>query len=259
MPIYEKLNAIREDALKFDWTPDKAFPKGGKTIQFVSGEKIKRQFAPLWVKHKVDLDVEVTDYQIHSDLSSKQYSQTLSIKVRFILTDAEDGSKTESTVVGFAPADDLHGPKTALSFAYNTFMTTKFQICDKLEDVIEDVEQNVMNRLSQMSVPEVIETPAPIQETKQDKVNRAVREKFKKEPTEEPSAVNLTVAEQKARENSLEQATKWYENGDIVESQYAEIKKAYDSVKNFQDVSNLMKMIRTIKNDINKGKTEAGF
>lgn len=255
MPIYDKIQKIREDALKLDWTTDKTFPKGGRMIPFVSGEKIKRQFAPLFAKHKVDFGVDVLGYEIHPELSAKQYSQTISLTVQFVLTDTEDATQDVCRVIGFAPADDLHGPKTAISFAYNTYMTTKFQICDKLEDAIDDAESNVMDALSKMSVPEV-RTP-PKTEDVPKKVSQP-KSKAETPKTEVSEKKELTMAEKRAVDNSLEQATKWLEDGQIVESKYNEIREVYDSVTDSQGVFQLMKLIRTVKEDIGKGK-EGGF
>lgn len=259
MSIYEKVNAIRVDALKLDWNPDKTFPKGGRMIPFVSGEKIKRQFAPLWAKHKVEFDIEVMDYQIHPELSAKQYTSTLSAKVKFILTDIEDGSKDESVLFGFAPADILQGPKTSISFAYNSYMTAKFHICDKLEDIMEDSDATVMEKLSQMSIPEV--GNAPTTEKKSEKVSQP--QPTVKTPKKDDSAKtvtsNLTVAENKAKENSMETVIKWLEDGKIIQSQYDEIKSFYDSIVDSSGVTALMRMVRTMKNDINSKNTEVGF
>ena len=68
----------------------------------------------------------------------------------------------------------------------------------------------------------------------------------------------LTMAEKRAVDNSLEQATKWLEDGQIVESKDTEIREVYDSVTDSQGVVQLMKLIRTVKEDIGKGK-EGGF
>lgn len=255
MPIYEKIQELREDCLKADWSTDKTFPKGGKMIPFVSGEKIKRTFAPLLAEHKVDLSVEVSNVCIHPELSAKQYTSTMSIDAKFILTDTEDGSKDICIVPGFAPADDLHGPKTALSFAYNTYMTMKFQICDRTDDMVDDVEGSVISELVKKSVPEVGSTPTSEQKPKEVVVPTPIAKK----PSEGGSAVKseLTLAEKKAVANSIDTATKWLEEGKIIESQYEEVKKMADSITDSNGVCDLIGHIRVLRKSI--GTKEVGM
>lgn len=254
MPIYEKIQEIREDCLKADWSTDKTFPKGGKMIPFVSGEKIKRTFAPLLAEHKVDLSVEVSNVCIHPELSAKQYTSTMSIDAKFILTDTEDGSKDICIVPGFAPADDLHGPKTALSFAYNTYMTMKFQICDRTDDMVDDVEGSVISELAKKSVPEVGSTPKSEQKPKEVVVPIPVKPMQSKDGSKDSA---LTLAEKKAVANSVDTATKWLEEGKIIESQYEEVKKMADSVTDSNGVCDLIGHIRVLRKDI--GSKEVGM
>lgn len=273
MPIYEKIQEIREDCLKADWSTDKTFPKGGKMIPFVSGEKIKRTFAPLLAEHKVDLSVEVSNVCIHPELSAKQYSSTMSIDAKFILTDTEDGSKDICIVSGFAPADDLHGPKTALSFAYNTYMTMKFQICDRTDDMVDDVEGSVISELKAKALSESTSVnPTILTEVKNKEVTSTPRIDSKTGEVVTPnlsfgkqskgdSAVSvtksLTLAEKKAVSNSLETATKWLEDGKIIESQYEEVKKMAETVCDSNGVCDLISHIRVLKKDI--GTKEVGM
>jgi len=254
MPIYEKIQEMREVCLKSDWSTDKTFPKGGKMIPFVSGEKIKRTFAPLFAEHKVDLSVEVSNVSIHPELSAKQYSSTVVMDVKFILTDTEDGSKDICIVPGFAPADDLHGPKTAVSFAYNTYMTMKFQICDRTDDMVDDVDGSVISELVKKSVPEVGSTPKTEEKPKEVVVPAPV----KPMPSKDGSTVSsLTLAEKKAVANSVDTATKWLEEGKIIESQFEEVKKMADSVTDSNGVCDLIGHIRVLKKNI--GTKEVGM
>jgi hypothetical protein len=245
---------MREDCLKADWSTDKTFPKGGKMIPFVSGEKIKRTFAPLFAEHKVDLSVEVSNVCIHPELSAKQYTSTMSIDAKFILTDTEDGSKDICIVPGFAPADDLHGPKTAVSFAYNTYMTMKFQICDRTDDMVDDVEGSVISELVKKSVPEVGSTPKSEQKPKEVVVPTPVKPIQSKDGSKVSS---LTLAEKKAVANSVDTATKWLEEGKIIESQFEEVKKMADSVTDSNGVCDLIGHIRFLKKNI--GTKEVGM
>lgn len=254
MPIYEKIQEMREDCLKADWSTDKTFPKGGKMIPFVSGEKIKRTFAPLLAEHKVDLSVEVSNVVIHPELSAKQYTSTMSIDAKFILTDTEDGSKDICIVPGFAPADDLHGPKTALSFAYNTYMTMKFQICDRTDDMVDDVEGSVISELAKKSVPEVGSTPKTEEKPKEGVVPIPVKAIQSKDGSKVSS---LTLAEKKAIANSVDTATKWLEEGKIIESQFEEVKKMADSITDSNGVCDLIGHIRILKKNI--GTKEVGM
>lgn len=254
MPIYEKIQEMREDCLKADWSTDKTFPKGGKMIPFVSGEKIKRTFAPLFAEHKVDLSVEVSNVCIHPELSAKQYTSTMSIDAKFILTDTEDGSKDICIVPGFAPADDLHGPKTALSFAYNTYMTMKFQICDRTDDMVDDVDGSVISELVKKAVPEVGSTPKTEEKPKEVVVPTPVKPIQSKDGSKVSS---LTLAEKKAVANSVDTATKWLEEGKIIESQYEEVKKMADSITDSNGVCDLIGQIRVLRKNI--GTKEVGM
>lgn len=265
MPIYEKIQEIREDCLKADWSTDKTFPKGGKMIPFVSGEKIKRTFAPLLAEHKVDLSVEVSNVCIHPELSAKQYTSTMSIDAKFILTDTEDGSKDICIVPGFAPADDLHGPKTALSFAYNTYMTMKFQICDRTDDMVDDVEGSVISELKAKALSEGTSiNPVYQTEVKNKEVLNPPKFDSKTGELISPSLSfgnhskgELTLAEKKAVANSVDTATKWLEEGKIIESQYEEVKKMADSVTDSNGVCDLISHIRILKKNI--GTKEVGM
>lgn len=270
MPIYEKIQEMREDCLKADWSTDKTFPKGGKMIPFVSGEKIKRTFAPLLAEHKVDLSVEVSNVCIHPELSAKQYTSTMSIDAKFILTDTEDGSKDICIVPGFAPADDLHGPKTALSFAYNTYMTMKFQICDRTDDMVDDVDGSVISELKAKALSESTSVnPVILREIKNEEVTNPPKFdsktgelispslSFGKKSKDGSKDSALTLAEKKAVANSVDTATKWLEEGKIIESQYEEVKKMADSVTDSNGVCDLIGHIRVLKKNI--GTKEVGM
>lgn len=256
MPIYEKIQKIREDSLKLDWTPDKSFPKAGKMIPFVSGEKIKTQFAPLWAKHKVDFGLDVIDTKIHPDLAGKGYGQTYEVKVRFILTDIEDGSQDSEVSIGFAGADDIHAPKTAVAYAYNCYMTGKFQINDG-NDAEEDAEADMVAKLSARAMPETVRNPAKTEETVK-KVSAP--EHLPKIPVKDVSTPNaLTIAEKKAADRSMEKVIKWYEEGKIVETEYQKVKELYDALSSPADVHFLMGTVRNIEQNVTKDSTEAGF
>ena len=234
-------------------------------IPFVSGEKIKRTFAPLLAEHKVDLSVEVSNVCIHPELSAKQYTSTMSIDAKFILTDTEDGSKDICIVPGFAPADDLHGPKTALSFAYNTYMTMKFQICDRTDDMVDDVEGSVISELKAKALSEGTSiNPVILTEVKNKEVINPPKFDSKTGELISPSLSfgnhskgELTLAEKKAVANSVDTATKWLEEGKIIESQYEEVKKMADSVTDSNGVCDLISHIRILKKNI--GTKEVGM
>lgn len=256
MPIYEKIQKIREDSLKLDWTPDKSFPKSGKMIPFVSGDKIRTQFAPLWAKHKVDFGQDVIETTIHPDLVGKGYGQTYEVKVRFILTDIEDGSQDSAVSVGFAGADDIHAPKTAVAYAYNCYMTGKFQINDG-NDAEEDAEADMVAKLSARAMPETVKTPS---KTEENVKKVSAPEHLPKIPVKDVSTPNaLTIAEKKAADRSMEKVIKWYEEGKIVETEYQKVKDMYDAVSNPADVHYLMGTVRNIEQNVTKGTTEAGF
>lgn len=256
MPIYEKIQRIREDSLKLDWTPDKEFPKAGKMIPFVSGEKIKKQFAPLWAKHKVDFGVDVVS-ATSLNIPGKGYDITYEVTVQFILTDTEDGTQDISTVRGFAGANDLHAPKTAIAYAYNTYMTNKFQIVDGIEDAEESTEKDIVGRLTAMAVPESTETPVktekPIEKVSIPTPNTESPAKARETPN-----ASLSVSERKAADKAFEQIVQFYEDGSIVETEYQKVKEIYDGLSSTADVHILMGMVRQIKADMNKGK-EGGF
>lgn len=256
MPIYEKIQRIREDALKLDWSTDGEFPKAGKMIPFVSGKKMKKQFAPLWVKHKVDFSANVVSTQL-LPIAGKGYEQTYEVQVDFVLTDTEDGSSDSTIIYAFAGANDTHAPKTAISYAYNTYITMKFQIIDGIEDAEEVSESTTVARLTAMAVPESTETPVktekPIEKVSAPTPNTESPAKARETPN-----VSLSVSERKAADKAFEQIVQFYEDGSIVETEYQKVREIYDGLSSTADVHVLMGMVRQIKADMNKGK-EGGF
>lgn len=256
MPIYEKIQRIREDALKLDWSTDQEFPKAGKMIPFVTGKKMKKQFAPLWAKHKVDFSANVVSTQL-LPIAGKGYEQTYEVQVDFVLTDTEDGSTDSTIIYAFAGANDTHAPKTAISYAYNTYISMKFQIVDGIEDAEEVSESNTVARLTAMAVPESTETPVktekPIEKVSAPTPNTESPAKSRETPN-----VSLSVSERKAADKAFEQIVQFYEDGSIVETEYQKVKEIYDGLSSTADVHVLMGMVRQIKADMNKGK-EGGF
>ena len=256
MPIYEKIQRIREDALKLDWSTDGEFPKAGKMIPFVSGKKMKKHFAPLWVKHKVDFSANVVSTQL-LPIAGKGYEQTYEVQVDFVLTDTEDGSSDSTIIYAFAGANDTHAPKTAISYAYNTYITMKFQIIDGIEDAEEVSESTTVARLTAMAVPESTETPVktekPIEKVSIPTPNTESPAKARETPN-----ASLSVSERKAADKAFEQIVQFYEDGSVVETEYQKVKEIYDGLSSTADVHVLMGMVRQIKADMNKGK-EGGF
>lgn len=256
MPIYEKIQRIREDALKLDWSTDGEFPKAGNMIPFVSGKKMKKQFAPLWVKHKVDFSANVVSTQL-LPIAGKGYEQTYEVQVDFVLTDTEDGSSDSTIIYAFAGANDTHAPKTAISYAYNTYITMKFQIIDGIEDAEEVSESTTVARLTAMAVPESTETPVKTEKSI-EKVSAPTPSIESPAKARETPNVSLSVSERKAADKAFEQIVQFYEDGSIVETEYQKVREIYDGLSSTADVHVLMGMVRQIKADMNKGK-EGGF
>ena len=256
MPIYEKIQRIREDALKLDWSTDGEFPKAGKMIPFVSGKKMKKLFAPLWAKHKVDFSANVVSAQL-LPIAGKGYEQTYEVQVDFVLTDTEDGSSDSTIIYAFAGANDTHAPKTAISYAYNTYISMKFQIIDGIEDAEEVSESNTVARLTAMAVPESTETPVKT-EKPTEKVSTPIPKTESPVKHESTPNASLSVSERKAADKAFEQIVELYGTGNIVENEFNRIREIYESVSCTADVHTLMGMVRQIKADINKGK-EGGF
>lgn len=59
--VYKKISELREMSLKCDWTKDKRMLAGSTSYPYLSAGKVKQNFAPLFVRAGLELDLSYTE------------------------------------------------------------------------------------------------------------------------------------------------------------------------------------------------------
>ena len=249
--INEKVMAMRQDILNMDWSPDGSFPLSGKKVWFVSLKKMKRQIAPLFVKHKIDFDFDILSVNevLPSDIG---VLQKIKVKVKFTLTDSEDGSQIGSTVYGYGPAFDEKGIKTAVSYATNIYLSTKFNIIDGMEDGESDSDNYVADELSKRAIKPTEKKAEEPTESK-PRTERPQPKVSQDEPSgEKPAKAKLSVAEQKAADNAMKKITEMFDKGQLMEDVYLKAKNIYESIDS-AGVFKLMEIRKSQEQTVREG------
>lgn len=144
--INRKIKAIREDLLKCDWTPDAQYSRPGakgmsQTIHYVTANKIKRNYAPVFAQHGVDYKVNM--------LSLEESDKGCRLQADVILTDLDSDETDVTHMISDSPTVDK-GASISLTNVMREYFSSRFGIVDGLN--FEEEEGDLVSILSARAV-----------------------------------------------------------------------------------------------------------
>lgn len=231
--FYTKMNKVRADILTLDWKDDKFLPLGGRSgYDYLSIDKIKRNLAPVFQTHGIDLGIEYCDLLQLGDPNAA--TQHWIIKLKASLIDIDTGFERIYTAFGESSDHGDKGVNKAQTAAMKQFLSNTFLLIDGIDP---DAEASVKAGFVQKTPTEelvakskvlanaVKPTPvAPKAEVKAKpapavapKAESKVAPKVEAEPVAEPVAeIDDAPVEMKVEEKEPEAPSEDVKVGDVI-------------------------------------------
>lgn len=130
--LYRKVNALRADMMKCDWSDDKYMSYGTSGYKYLSTDKILKTVSPLIATHGLELDVVIDDLTARPPVGSKEQHWT--IRATVSLVDIDTGAADSSVVYAEAADNADMGLRKAHTMAIKQWILSKFLIADGIED-----------------------------------------------------------------------------------------------------------------------------
>ena len=163
--LYTKLNRFRADVIQQDWSDDKMM-SGKMSYKYLSTDKIKKQVAPLLVKHGLELGLQFEGLQFLTPAGSLEKQCTVTLVAKFI--DIDTGESTTSKVYGEGGDFLDKAVSKAQTFALKEWLTSYLLLADGMDVDAMDVNNRFQPRSSSESeavrskvLENAVKPPAP--------------------------------------------------------------------------------------------------
>lgn len=200
--LYAKLNRFRADVIQQDWSDDKMM-SGKMSYRYLSTDKIKKQIAPLLVKHGLELELKFDDLQFQTPAGSLEKQCVVTLLATFI--DIDNGESSTSKVYGEGGDFLDKAVSKAQTFALKEWLTSYLLLADGMDVDAMDVNNRFQPRSSSESeavrskvlenavkppAPKPVEAPkpAPKPEVKEEAPAASDQKEEAPMPKEEPAA-----------------------------------------------------------------------
>ena len=192
--LYMKLNELRADVIAQDWSKDGMLSlPGGRGYPYLSADKVKKNLAPLFVKHGLELQVDFTDLTQMDGIGNM--SQHWVVKAHVMIIDVDTGFSVESTSYGEVGDTGDKGVSKAQTSAIKRWALAQFLLADGIDpDADNSIGRSTYNKLSAEEEAKVI---SKIQE------KAIAKEKEKDEPDVQPQPVDVPDKEVSPAEAQL--------------------------------------------------------
>lgn len=195
--INQKILLARKRMLECDWTTDAQYQRPGprgvpQTIHYVSADKIKRNYVPLFADIGLDYKVEMK-----SILPTEKGGYTLRADV--ILTDLESDESDITSLISDAPTQDK-GCSIALTNVMRMYFSSRFGIVDGIE--YEGEENDYAGSLNKMLSSKAIE-PKSVEVS--DKNSTATIPEIPPEPKNIVQSVSNTPVKKVSKLSAMEE------------------------------------------------------
>jgi hypothetical protein len=251
---YKKVNKLREETLKCDFSKDKKIPIGGLPVPYLSAEKIRQQFRPLFTRVGLEYEISYSEPRELTPVGSKQLQHwAITLKIRMIDVDTGyAGAVCEFVGEGSDTLDKAI--RKAMTAAYKSWLSDMFGI----EEGIDPETPPVMDLSYTPKTPEEkVELKAKIaaQAVKPTAAPAKPAAPKAEKPADKPTAPapkkDAPAADVPApgcdvgfkangpMENTLkERYVNWRDEkaaGRVTEEQFSEMEAAYKKISNMQD------------------------
>ena len=191
--IYKKMNGFRADAIQLDWSDDKMMT-GKVAYKYLSTDKIKKQLAPILVKHGLEIELDFEDLQFVTPVSPLEKQCIITLKATFI--DIDTGEKSSCKVYGEAGDFLDKAVSKAQTFALKEWLSSYLLLVDGIDADMGDtrfqpkapmeteaVRSKILDNAVKPPAPKPVEQPkaAPVAPKPEPKVEAPVAQKPKEE------------------------------------------------------------------------------
>lgn len=170
--IYKKMNGFRSDAIQLDWSDDKMMT-GKMAYKYLSTDKIKKQLAPLIVKHRLELELEFEDLQFVTPVNPLEKQCIITLRSTFI--DIDTGERSSCKVYGEGGDFLDKAVSKAQTFALKEWLSSYLLLVDGIDaDAVdtrfqpksssetEAVRSKVLDNAVKPPAPKPVEQPKAV-------------------------------------------------------------------------------------------------
>ncbi len=158
VPVLRKLNKVRVDVAKLDWTPDRVMKIGtdkNKWYPYLSIDKMKGQMGSMFSRHGLEIAPQFTDLEFRPAIGNMSQHVTLTMCMSVI--DVDTGSSMEYVVFGEAGDSGDKAIAKAQGYALKSWLSTTFLLSEGFDPDAVDASQELPD------VPKIF-TRTPIEE-----------------------------------------------------------------------------------------------
>lgn len=134
--LYEKINALRGDVIKLDWTKDGYASFGKTSYKYLPTDKIKANLAPYF--HKRGLELQIKFYGLQFLPAVGNMTQHVVLQMDATIIDIDSGDSITDTVYGEAADSGDKAIGKAQTYAVKSWASNKFLIADGMDP--DDIE-----------------------------------------------------------------------------------------------------------------------
>ena len=134
--LYEKINALRGDVIKLDWTKDGYASFGKTSYKYLPTDKIKANLAPYF--HKRGLELQTRFYGLQFLPAVGNMTQHVVLQMDATIIDIDSGDSITDTVYGEAADSGDKAIGKAQTYAVKSWASNKFLIADGMDP--DDIE-----------------------------------------------------------------------------------------------------------------------
>jgi hypothetical protein len=229
--LYTKINRFRADVIQQDWSDDKMMT-GKASYRYLSTDKIKKQVAPLLVKHGLELELDFRDLYFHHEPVDPLRKQcTVDLYARIV--DIDTGCSKVDHVYGEGGDFLDKSVSKAQTYALKEWLTAFLMLADGIDTEAagipfqpktpvesESVRSRILENAVKPPAPKPVEAPKPVapKPPAPKPVELPSKEESKKEESkpvelpskEEPKPVETPVGDDKsdvsAEESKVDEA-----------------------------------------------------
>jgi hypothetical protein len=151
--LYEKINALRGDVVKMDWTKDGYASFGKTSYKYLPTDKIKANLAPYF--HKRGLELQIKFYGLQFLPAVGNMTQHVVLILDATVIDIDSGESMTDTVYGEAADSGDKAIGKAQTYAIKSWASNKFLIADGMDPDEVESTGNVFRPKSNAETEEV--------------------------------------------------------------------------------------------------------
>lgn len=129
--LYLKISGLRKDLLTLDWSDDKIMKGGSLSYPYLSTDKVKRNVAPLFAKHGLELKVCFNELESREPVG--EFTSHWTVKMTAYLIDIDTGEFEQYSAYGEATDKNDKAINKAQTSAFKQWITSTFSIADGID------------------------------------------------------------------------------------------------------------------------------